>query len=149
MSSAQVRSAIRGFLTSDSTEDVVDLTGHFEDLRQLLSDSNIQPDAPWLGLEFSTGGEEPVSLAADNEKGLYREYGIILLHICAVARVGVGSNLESRGEVLLNLFRGQRIGSVVVERVTPINTGHGATLEFDAGYVSGTMTIEYHSDRSL
>jgi len=149
MSSSVVRAAIRNFLDAESSEDVVDMTGHFEDLRELLLQNNIDPDAPWLGLDFSTDGEEPVSLTADNGKGLYREYGLILLHVCAVAKIGVGASLEERGEILLNLFRGRRIGAVVVERVSPINTGPGATLEFEAGYVSGTVTVQYYCDKTL
>lgn len=146
MSSLGVRTAIRQFLDDNSAESVVDLTGHFEDLRTLLAESGVQPDAPWLGLEFIGDSEEPVSLSADNEKGLYREYGLVQLHVCAVAKIGVGANLESRAEVLRNLFRGRRIGNIVVESVSPINTGPGATLEFDAGYVSGTVSVGYHAD---
>ncbi len=149
MSSAPVRAAIRTFLSAESAESVVDMTAHFEDLRDLLEDEGIAVDAPWLGLEFSTDGEEPVSLSADNEKGLYREYGLVLMHVCAVAKIGVGASLESRGETLLNLFRGRNIDGVIIERVSPINTGPGATLEFEAGYVSGTLTLQYHYDRAL
>lgn len=149
MSSLQVRDLITQFLADNSDEKVIDMTGAFEDLRQLLSDNDVEPDAPWLGLDFETDGEEPVSLAADNEKGLYRETGLVILHICAVGKIGVGSDLATRGDALLTLFRGQRIGSIVVEKVSPINTGAGSTLEFDAGYVSGTLIIQYHSDKAL
>ena len=148
MSSSLVRTGIRNFLSTESLETVVDLTAQFDDLRSLLADSSVQPDAPWLGLEFIGDSEEPVSLSADNTKGLYREYGQVQLHVCAVAKIGVGASLESRGEVLRNLFRGRRIGAIVVESVSPINTGPGATLEFDAGYVSGTISIGYHFDYS-
>lgn len=146
MSSVAVRNAVRQFLDDNSDETVVDLTGHFENLRDMLNDADVQPDAPWLGLDFSSDGEEPVSLTADNDRGLYREFGLIHLHVCAVAKIGVGSNLESRGEALLNLFRGRRIGNIIIQRVNPLNTGPGATLEFDAGYVSGTVTAEYKFD---
>lgn len=149
MSSVAVRTLVRNFLTAESDEDVVDLVGHFEDLKVMLADSNIQPDAPWLGLDFSSDVEEPVSLSADQSKGLYREYGLILLHVCAVAKIGVGTSLETRGEALLNLFRGRRIGGIIVEQVTPLNTGPGATLEFEGGYVSGTVTVRYHYDNSI
>jgi len=149
MSSSPVRTAIRNFLSAESAESVVDMTGHFEDLRDLLEAEGIAVDAPWLGLDFSTDGEEPVSLSADNEKGLYREYGLILMHVCAVAKIGVGASLETRGEALLNLFRGRNIDGVIIERVSPINTGPGATLEFEAGYVSGTLSLQYHYDRVI
>lgn len=146
MSSKPVRNLIRQFLADNTDETIVDLTGHYEDLRELLAKEEVQPDAPWLGVDFASGPEEPVSLAADNQKGLYREYGFVQLHVCAVARIGVGDSLEDRGESLLNLFRGRRIGAIVVESVTPINTGPGATLEFEGGYVSGTVTVTFHYD---
>jgi hypothetical protein len=146
VSSLNVRQAVRNFLQSNSNEIVVELTGQYGDLRTLLAESHVQPDSPWLGLEFIGDSEEPVSLSADNEKGLYREFGLIQLHVCAVARIGIGANLESRGEVLRNLFRGRRINGIVVDSVSPINTGPGATLEFEAGYISGTVSVGYHYD---
>lgn len=146
MSSLAVRDLVRDFLADNSSETVIDLTGHFEDLRELLAVEGVQPDAPWLGLEFIGDEEVPVSLSATNTKGLYREFGQIQLHICAIAKIGVGASLETRAEALRNLFRGERIGAIVVEGVSPINTGPGATLEFDAGYVSGTVSVTYHFD---
>lgn len=146
MSSAKVRELVLEFLEDNSAESVIDLTGHFEDLRKMLTEAGIQPDAPWLGVEFIGDPEEPVSLAATNDQGLYREYGMVQLHICAVAKIGVGASLVARGEVLRNLFRGERIGNIIIESVTPVNTGPGATLEFEAGYVSGTVSVNYHYD---
>lgn len=148
MSSTAVRTLITDFLEDNSAEDAVDLTGNFEDLRALLADSGITPDSPWLGLEFIGDSEDPVSLFADNEKGLYRELGLIQLHVCAIAKIGVGSELITRAEVLRNLFRGRRVGNIVVDSVSPISTGPGATLEFEAGYVSGTVSVSYHFDFS-
>lgn len=146
MSSVAVRTLVRQFLDDNSDESVIDFTGHYEDLRQMVADAGIQPDAPWLGLDFIGDTEEPVSLAADHQQGLYREYGMIQLHVVAVAKVGVGASLESRAEALRSLFRGRRIGGIVVENVSPINTGPGATLEFEGGYVSGTVNIIFHYD---
>ncbi len=146
MSSSAVRTLVKDFLEDNSAEAVVDLTGEFDDVRTLLADLNIQPDSPWLGLEFVGDTEDPVSLSADNEKGLYREYGLIQLHVCAAAQIGAGNAMLARAEALRNLFRGRRIGALVVETLTPMNTGPGATLEFNAGYVSGTVSIGYHFD---
>lgn len=146
MSSQAVRTLTTDFLAANSAETVVDLTAHYEELRELLAEAEVQPDTPWLGVDFIGDGEEPVSLSADNTKGLYRETGLIQLHVCAVARLGVGANLITRGEALRNLFRGRRIGGIVVDTVSPVNTGPGATLEFEAGYVSGTISVAYHYD---
>jgi len=147
MSSLAVRNLVRNFLADKSTENVVDLTGHFEDLRVLLNEEGIQPDAPWLGLEFIGDDELPVSLAATNDQGLYREVGSIVLHVCTMGAIGCGYDLENRGEVLRDLFRGERIGGVVIESVSPIRTGPGATLEFEGGYVSGSITVGYYYDK--
>lgn len=147
MSSSAVRTNILGFLASNlGSETVVDLTGEFEDLRERLADLSIQPDSPWLGVEFIGGDEAPVSLAADNDNGLYRETGAISFHICTAARLGAGQELVTRAEALRNALRGRRIGNTVIESVTPINTGRGATLEFEAGYVSGSVLAAYYHD---
>lgn len=148
MSSEMVRTGVKNFLAAQSTEKVVDITGEYAEFRDMLSQAGVASNAPWLGLEFIGDGELPVSLTATNDKGLYRETGSIVLHVCAEAKIGVGNLLIQRGEVLRNLFRGRRIGPVVVEGVTPVNTGRGATLEFDGGYVSGSITISYYCDVS-
>lgn len=149
MSSVYVRTQIKQFLTDNSDEDVVDMTSQFEELRQLLAEFNIQPDAPWLGVQFIGNDEVPVSIAATNDLGLYRETGAILLHVVSEAKIGVGDSLLTRGETLRNLFRGRRIGDIVVESVSPMNTESGATLEFEDGYMSGTCIVAYYRDINL
>lgn len=146
MSSMSVRTLIKDFLDENSEETVVDITGHFEDFRKFLADSGVQPDAPFLAIEFIGAEEVPVSLSATNDQGLYREIGQIQLHVCAIAKIGAGANILSRGETLRNLFRGERIGGIIIESVRPVNTGPGATLEFEAGYASGTVEVEYRYD---
>ena len=149
MSSSTVRTQVLAFLAANApSEDVVDLSAQFGDFKEFLAEENIQPDAPWLGIEFIGNEELPVSLAATNDQGLYRELGSILLHVCAEAKIGVGQSILSRGEALRNLFRGRRIGPIVVESVSPVNFGPGATLDFDGGYVSGSITVAYHADSS-
>ena len=149
MSSSTVRSAVTAFLAANSAEVVVDLTAEYGDLRTMLADLSIQPDAPWLGLDFTGSAEDPVSLLANNDTGLYREYGMISLHVVAAGKLGVGASIIARGDALRDLFRGRRIGDIVVESVSPVNTGPGATLEFEAGYVSGTVNVMYYADKNL
>ncbi len=147
MSSAVVRTAIKAFLATEIPgESVIDLSAQFGDFKQMVAQGGVQPRAPWLGLDFIANEELPISLTANNEQGLYRELGSVLLHICAEAKLGVGQTILTRGEALRNLFRGRRIGPIVIESVTPVNFGPGATLEFDGGYVSGTITVAYHAD---
>lgn len=150
MSSVYVRDQFKQFLASNApSEDVIDLTSLFEDLKQYLGENSIQPDAPWLGIEFIGNDEVPVSLAATNDKGLYRETGAVALHVVAEAKIGVGDSLLARGKTLQDLFRGRTIGDITIESVSPMNTGAGATLEFEDGYMSGTILITYHRDLNL
>lgn len=149
MSSVYVRTQVKQFLADNSNEKVVDMTSQFEELRQLLSENDIQPDAPWLGVQFIGSDEVPVSISATNDVGLYRETGAVQLHVVAEAKIGVGDSLLTRGETLRNLFRGRRIGDIVIESVTPLNTEAGATLEFEDGYMSGTCIVAYYRDLNL
>lgn len=149
MSSLAVRTAIKDFLDTNSAEDVVDITAAFEEIKELLADSGVQPDAPWLGLQFIGGEEIPIALAATNDQGLYREFGSVILHLVDVARIGVGNLLVTRGEALINLFRGRRIGDIVVDGMTMMNTEIGTTLQFEGGYVSGSFQVTFYRDVNL
>lgn len=150
MSSALTRSQVLAFLTANSAEIILDFSDIYGDLNQVLQAQNpeIQPGSPWVGIEFVAHSDDPVALAADNTQGLYREMGSVILHIAEEAKIGVGNVLLARAEVLRKLFRGRRIGNIVVEGVTPPNFGRGATLEFDGGYMACTVTIAYHADSS-
>lgn len=149
MSSLAVRTAIKDFLDDNSEETVIDLTAESEDFKILLSESGVQPDAPFLGLQFIGGETRPISLAATNDQGLYREFGSVILHVCDIGRIGVGNSLLTRGEALINLFMGQRIGDIVIDSLSQMNTEVGATLEFEGGYVSGSIQITFYRDLNL
>lgn len=150
MSSTYTRTQIKNFLAANApTESVIDLTGVFQEIKELLADNDIQPDAPWLGLEFIGNEELPISLAATNDQGLYRETGSVSFHVVAIAQIGVGDQVLARGDVLRNLFRGARIGQVLVTGMTLVNFGHGATLDFEGGYIAGTFQVTYERDLNL
>jgi hypothetical protein len=118
-------------------------------MKEFLDDNGVSPDADWLGVQFIADSEEPVSLSATNDQGCYREYGAILFHFCTIARIGNGDALLTRGEVLRNLLRGQRLGAIVIESVTPMNFDSGATLQFEGGYMSGSFIAAYYLDINL
>ncbi len=149
MSSPAVRTAIKDFIAANSAETLVDLTAVSEELKELLIDFDIQPDAPWLGIQFIGNEEIPVGLAANNVVGTYRETGSINIHVCAVAQIGAGAGILTRGEVLRKLFRGSNIGGVIIKSVEPMNTEDGATLQFEGGYVTGSFLMSYQFDFSL
>ena len=149
MSSAYVRQQVKQLLEAESEETVVDLTSLFGELKEMLADAEVQPDAPWLGLQFIGDDEIPIALAATNDQGKYRENGAIYFHVVAAAKLGNGDGLLTRGEDLRNLFRGRRIGNIVIENVTPMNFDNGATLQFEGGYMSGSFLAGYYCDIDL
>lgn len=125
------------------------MTALFEEVRDLLAEMDIQPDAPWLGLQFIGADEVPVALAATNDQGKYRETGAIYFHIVSEARIGVGDAMLTRGETLRNLLRGRRIGDIIVDSVSPMNFDSGATLQFEGNYMSGSFIVSYRRDLDL
>ncbi len=149
MSSAYVRTEIKQFIGDNSNEDVIDLTAMYDEIKNLIAEAGIQPDAPWLGITFIGDDELPIALAATNDQGLYRETGAIFIHVVATAQLGVGDAMLTRGETLRTLFRGRRIGDIIIDSVTPMNFDSGATLQFEGGYMSGSFILSYRRDLNL
>ncbi len=149
MSSVYVRTQIKSFIdTNLSSENVIDESDIFQELHELLADNGLVEDAPWLGLEFFGGDELPIGLAATNVQGKYRESGSIQFNFYAIAKIGVGSSILTRGEALRDLLRGQRIGDILIESLTPMNLNRGE-LDFEGGYMSGFFLASYIRDLDL
>lgn len=147
ISSPYVRTQIKSFLSTNlASEDVIDLTSDFQTIKELVADSGIEPDSPWLGVQFLGDDEQPITIPATNDQGKYRETGAIYFHFVDVARLGNGDGLLTRGQVLRDLIRGRRIGSIIIESVTPMNFDAGATLPFEGGYMSGSFLVSYYCD---
>lgn len=152
MSSLSVRNKIKNFITSNIPEEskVVDLTAEFDYLDKLLERNGIShSNKSWLGLEFIGGDEEPITVPATNNSGKYREGGAIYLHVVGRAALGVGSSLVARAEIIRSRFRGQNINGLRVQTITTLNTNAGATLQFENGWVAGSILIGYEHDVAL
>lgn len=150
MSSVYVRTKVKDFLAANAaSEKVIDLSAVFDDIRDMISDAGLDPNDPWLGLQFLGNGEDPITVPANNIQGKYRELGAIYLHVVDIAKLGVADSILMRAESLRNLFRGQRIDDVTIESVTPANFGNGATLDFEGGYTSASIIVNYKRDFDL
>lgn len=150
MSSVDVRAKIKTFLTVNApSEDVIDLTAVYSEIKELLEAEGITSDSPWLGLQFVGDDETPVTVPATNDQGKYREIGAVFFHVVDVAKLGVGDSLLTRGETLRNLMRGQRIDGIVIQSVSPMNFDSGATLQFEGGFMSGSFIVNYEYDFDL
>lgn len=150
MSSLVVRNAIKNFLAVEvPSEKIIDLSGHYEEIQDLVEDFGLTPDDNWVGIQYLGGDEAPTSLTANNTKGLYREYGVVYLHIVEVIQPNVQDLILSRAETLREKFRGQRIGNVTIEKVGPPNFGTGNTLQFTGNYVAAVFIVDYKFDNIL
>ena len=150
MSSLAVRTAIKSFITTNNpTENFIDLSGQYATIEELIADNGLTPDDPWLGLEFIGSDEQPITLAATNDEGKYRESGAIYFHVVDVAKLGVSDSILARAEAIRDTFRGQRIGDILIESVSPPNFGNGATLNFEGGYMAASFFVAYRTDKNI
>lgn len=150
MSSKFVRDQILDFAVAQNpTEKIIDLTADFENLNDLLEYYNIQPGENWVGVQFIGSEEIPVDIRATNGKGTYRESGLYYIHVVSIARLGVHNDILLRAEAIRDKFRGQRIGTILIESVSPPNFGNGISLNFEGGYTACTFTVDYIRDLNL
>jgi len=150
MSASYVRDQIESFIAANApAENYIDLTAEFRELDEMLNDYSIGRNDPWLGVQFIGNGEEPITVPATNDSGKYRELGVVYFHIVGVAAIGAGTSILSRAETLRNLLRGRRIGKIRVNSVAPPNFEAGATLQFEGGWTSASLLVDYEYDLDL
>lgn len=150
MSSVYVRTETKTFLAANSAETVIDLTGMYDNIQDMVAAAGLTSKDPWVGLQFIGADEFPVTVGSTNVQGKYRETGAIYIHVVAMAKLSASDGILSRGEVLRDLLRGERLGDrIVIKSVTPINFGEGATLSFEGGYISGSFIMEYEYEKDI
>lgn len=150
MSSVYVRNQIKSFIGSNlATENLIDLTGEYRDIEDVIDGASLDYKDPWLGIQFTGSSDQPINVGANNVTGLYREIGVIMLHVVSMAKATATTDILTRAETIRDAFRGQRINDIVIEEVTTPNFEQGATLDFESGYVSATVIISYERDHNL
>jgi len=149
MSSSYVRTEIKTFLSANSTENVVDLTGQYLQLNEMLTAEGLTRNDPWLGIQFIGSTETPQSLVSTNNQGRYREIGSLFFHVVARVSNTLRDDILARAETLRNSIRGRRINDIVIEGVTPPNFEQGATLDLEGGYSSASVIVNYYRDLNL
>lgn len=147
MSSSAVRTLVKDYLSSTfPTETLIDLTGEYDTIDDLINDYSLGRQDDWVGLQFLPSDESPMTIDSDNDAGNYREEGTIYIHVVSPSRLGVGDAILTRAESIRNALRGKRLSGMVIERVIPPNFESGATLDFEGGYTSATVVLDYHYD---
>ena len=143
MSSVYVRDQIKTFLDDNSAESIVDMSGEFREIKDLMEANSLGVDSEWIGLQFVGSSQELISVP----KGYYREYGSVFLHVVAPVSIGAIDGILTRCETISSLFRGERINDIIIESVSPPNTESGTTIEFDNNFTSASVYLDYYRDR--
>jgi hypothetical protein len=152
MSSSYVRTEFKNYISANiGSETLIDLSGEYREIKELLADESIASGEVWTGIEFIAGDEIPITIGSDNTKGKYRETGAVYLHIVGLARLGTSGNAATlaRAEALRDKLRGKRLGSIFVESITPPQNNDGGTFNFGQGYSSISFLVEYMNDKDL
>jgi len=150
MSSSYVRTQIKNFITTNfPAENIIDLTGQYLEIKDFLAANSLTYESNWLGIDFIGSDETPITVGASNTTGCYREDGSLFFHVVEPIKIAAASNILTRTEALRNGLRGQRIGDIIIESVTPLSTTEGSTLQFSGGFTSGSFIINYYRDLNL
>ena len=150
MSSVYVRTQIKNFITANlATENTIDLTGEYREIDKVLDSHSLTYESDWLGLQFIGNEKIPITIGANNTTGKYREIGSIFLHVVAMAKSTAVNSILTRGQTIDDTFTGRRINDIVIESVSPINFEKGATLDFESGFTSASLIINYQRDLDL
>lgn len=142
MSSVYVRTEIKDYFAANSTEKLVDISGEFRELRNLLTDESITDSDNWVAIQFVGNTEEMISVP----KGCYREFGTISFHVVAPIAIGAIDGILTRCETIRSLYRGKRIDDIIIESVSPPNTEVGTTIDFENNFMSASFFVDYYSD---
>ena len=153
MSSKTVRDSINTFLTTSLPgEKIFDLTAEGKEMQDFIDSRGTDFDTDWYGLQFEADPEIPVSVPATNTSGKWREEGLVFVHIVTPVVTDTAimkNNLVDRAEIIKNLLRGKRIDGIIILTVGQPNFESGATLEFEGGFQSCSMIINYQKDLNL
>lgn len=155
MSSSFVRSSFTTFLSSNiGSETLIDFSGEFREIKELLSDNSISPDEVFTAIEFMPGSETPITVGSTNTSGKYRENGLVFVQVVGLAKLGSGGGAATlaRAEALRDKFRGIRLGTgnkISVESMTVPSFNDSGAIHFGQGYSSVSFFVEYMFDKDL
>lgn len=146
MSSKYVRAQIKNHIqTNISTETIVDFSAMYLNVSEIRDTHGLGFKDPFLGIQYLPSDESPVSVISNNATGCYREFGAILLHIVESVNPTMVENILDRGEALLESFRGATInGDIYIESVSYPNFDSSVTANFENGYESATIVVNFY-----
>jgi hypothetical protein len=139
MSSGYVRLQINTFLEANWTTTEIFYVDDYDSIDSIPANNT----GAWVGVEYPTSVEQVNSIPAN----FWREDGDVLIHI--VTPNGWNSATPvSYGDQLQQLLRGQRLGDVVIESVSPVTDASPPALELSSSWHGWAILVSYYSIRS-
>ena len=139
MSSGYVRLHINSFLEDNWTTTPIYYVDDYDSIESIPANNS----EAWVGVEYPSSVEQVNSIPAN----FWREDGNVLIHI--VTPNGWNSTTPvSYGDQLQQLLRGQRLGDVVIESVSPVTDASPPALELSSSWHGWAILISYYSIRS-
>ncbi len=139
MSSGYVRLQINTFLEANWTTTEIFYVDDYDSIDSIPANNT----NAWVGVEYPTSVEQVNSIPAN----FWREDGDVLIHI--VTPNGWNSATPvSYGDQLQQLLRGQRLGDVVIESVSPVTDASPPALELSSSWHGWAILVSYYSIRS-
>jgi hypothetical protein len=104
-----------------------------------------EPPAPWVTATFA-GGQETQESIGQPGQNVYRETGLIYLHVVVPAYSGDALAL-GLAETLRTLFRGKTLGPVQIWNADPPSTEDADNLSgLDGTWFAASIALDYAAD---
>lgn len=150
MSSPYVRTQFKNFISANiGAEKLLDLSGEYREIKELLSDNSIVSGEVWAAVEFTAGDDLPITVGSSNTSGKYRETGLVTVHIVGIAKLGGPASTLARAQALIEKVRGLALGTIIIDSVSPPDFNISASLNFSQGFVAAGFFVTYKNDVDL
>jgi hypothetical protein len=139
MSSKFVRETVQAHFAANWTDTPYHVIDDIDDVESIPTNDS----EPWVGIEYVAATEQVNCLPAN----LWDERGTIFFHI-AIPNGYPSSLAIDLGEKLRKSLRGVRIGTLVIESVSPPISQSPPAIEWDSPWQGFALICSYQSIRT-
>lgn len=136
MSSGYVRNQLEDYLAENWSDTLFYVVDDHEDISTIPANNT---DA-WVGVEYVSASERVNCLPAN----MWDERGTVFLHIIT-PNGWASSHAITYGDKLQRLLRGNRIGSLVIESVSPVISQSPPAIEKTSEWNGFVLVLSYQS----
>lgn len=146
MSSKYVRDTIKAYIaTVAPSYKVVDMTGEYREVKELLADKVIASGEVWIGIDFLKGQVIPITIGTNNTHGKYRETAGFNVQVNGIAKPGGADDAITLAQSIIDSIQVTRPGGIWIDsHETPADNGSG--FNFEQGFITIDFTMRYIYD---